>query len=351
MHTMPPPLKMQRAYLRRNAAYNGLFVFGVRTTGIFCRPTCAARKPLPRNVEYFPTAMAALAAGYRPCQRCRPLALDDQPEWVSTLLSEITANPSARITEETLRKKGIDPTTARRYFLRRYGMTFHAFARAWRLTGAWNQIRKGGTLDDAVFASGFESHSGFRQAFVRTFGNPPGRCRNAECVVVSWLRSPLGPLVVGATTQGVCLSEFADRPMIKAQLTRLSRLFGSRVAPGANEHVEQLRVELAGYFVGSVKRFSVPLVYPGHPFQRQVWERILDIPYGETCSYEDLAIAIGARTATRAVGCANNLNRLSILIPCHRVVRKDGTLGGYGGGLWRKQYLLALERSHRNGPT
>ncbi|MGH7254270.1 MAG: Ada metal-binding domain-containing protein, partial [Nitrospirales bacterium] len=108
---MPPPSEMARAYLHRDPAYNGLFFLGVRTTGIFCRPTCSARKPLPENVEYFPTARAALSAGYRPCKRCRPLALDEQPEWVSALLSDLEADPSARITERMLRERGIDPTT------------------------------------------------------------------------------------------------------------------------------------------------------------------------------------------------------------------------------------------------
>jgi AraC family transcriptional regulator, regulatory protein of adaptative response / methylated-DNA-[protein]-cysteine methyltransferase len=351
MHTMPPSSEMERAYRRRDASYNGLFFFGVRTTGIFCRPTCPARKPLPENVDYFPTARAALAAGYRPCKRCRPLAVDDQPEWVSALLSDIDVAPSTRITEETLRAKGIDPTTARRYFLRHFGMTFHAFARATRLTSALNRMREGGTLDNSVFASGFDSHSGFREAFVRTFGGPPGHYRDRDHVVLSWLRSPLGPLLAGANAQGVCLVEFTDRRMIAAQLATAGRLFGARVTAGSNEHLEQLRAELAGYFVGSVQRFSVPVVYPGSPFQRQVWEELLRIPYGETRSYEELAIAIRTPTATRAVGRANGLNRLSILIPCHRVVRKDGTLGGYGGGLWRKQYLLDLERSHRQGPA
>lgn len=349
MDTMPPTAEMERAYLERDASYNGLFFLGVRTTGIFCRPTCPARKPLPKNVEYFPTARAALVAGYRPCKRCRPLESDDQPQWASDLLADVERNPASRIADSDLRARGIDPGTVRRYFLRRYGMTFQAFTRARRLSGAFNQIRENGALDTAVFESGYESHSGFRDAFVRTFGKPPGRYRNGKCVFLSWLRSPLGPLVAGATDEGICLLEFTDRRMLEAQFAAVRRLFEAPVVPGSNEYLERLRGELASYFTGSLRNFSVPLIYPGTPFQQRVWEQLLAIPYGETRSYEELAVALGKPKAMRAVGRANGLNRLAILIPCHRVINKNGELGGYGGGLRRKQYLLDLERSAVEG--
>jgi AraC family transcriptional regulator of adaptative response/methylated-DNA-[protein]-cysteine methyltransferase len=344
MNTTLPTAEMERAYLERDVSYNGLFFLGVRTTGIFCRPTCPARKPLPKNVEYFPTAREALAAGYRPCKRCRPLESDEQPPWASELLSEVERDPASRITEADLRTRGIDPATVRRYFLRHYGMTFQAFTRARRLGGALNQIREGGTLDAAVYESGYESHSGFRDAFARILGDTPGSCRDHDCVFLSWLRSPLGPLVAGATADGVCLLEFSDRRMLEAQLATVQRLFDAPVVPGSNQHLETLRGELASYFAGSLKSFSVPLTYPGTAFQQRVWEQLLAIPYGETRSYQELAAAVGAPRAVRAVGRTNGLNRIAILIPCHRVVNKNGALGGYGGGLRRKQYLLDLER-------
>lgn len=345
MSTLPPPAEMERAYLARDASYNGLFFLGVRTTGIFCRPTCPARKPLPKNVEYFATASAAISAGYRPCKRCRPLAVDDQPAWVTELLADVERDPAVRMTEGDLRRRGIDPATVRRYFLRHYGMTFQAFARSWRMSGALTLIRQGGDLDDAVFESGYESHSGFREAFVRTFGDPPGSYRGGDCVSLSWLRSPLGPLVAGATSEGICLLEFSDRRMLEAQFATVRKLFRLPVTPGSNPHLEHLEREIEAYFAGTLQSFEVPLVYPGTPFQEQVWRQLLTIPYGETRSYEDLAIAIDNPKAVRAVGRANGLNRIAILIPCHRVVNKDGQLGGYGGGLRRKQYLLDLERT------
>ncbi|MDN5850389.1 MAG: methylated-DNA--[protein]-cysteine S-methyltransferase [Nitrococcus sp.] len=342
---MPPTTEMERAYVKRDASYNGLFFLGVRTTGIFCRPTCPARKPLPKNVEYFPTARAALVAGYRPCKRCHPLETDEQPQWISDLLADVERDPSSRISEADLRAKGIDPATARRYFLRQYGMTFHAYARARRLAGALSRIREGETLDNAVFDSGYESHSGFRDAFARTFGRTPGNSDDQDCVFLSWLRSPLGPLVAGATSEGICLLEFTDRRMLETQFATVRRLFKMPILPGSNKHLEKLRVELENYFAGSLERFSVPLTYPGTGFQRQVWEQLLAIPYGKTRSYSELATALGQPKAVRAVGRANGLNRIAILIPCHRVVNKNGDLGGYGGGLRRKQYLLDLERS------
>lgn len=343
MSTMLPTTEMERAYLERDAAYNGLFFLGVRTTGIFCRPTCPARKPLPRNVEYFATARAALHAGYRPCKRCRPLETDAAPAWAAELVSEVKSNPGVRITDADLRARGIDPATARRHFLRAYGMTFQAFARARRLSGAFQQIRNGGTLDDAGLAGGFESASGFRAAFARQFGAAPGSYRAGACVLLAWLPSPLGPLVAGATAEGVCLLEFTDRRMLEAQFTTLRRRLGPAV-PGTNDHLQLLRDELERYFAGTLRLFTVPLVYPGTPFQERVWKGLLNIPYGETRSYEDLAVAVGSPKAVRAVGRCNGLNRIGIVIPCHRVVNKDGKLGGYGGGLRRKQYLLDLER-------
>ncbi|MEW6758280.1 MAG: methylated-DNA--[protein]-cysteine S-methyltransferase, partial [Acidobacteriota bacterium] len=187
-------------------------------------------------------------------------------------------------------------------------------------------------------------HSGFREAFARTFGTPPGRSREAVSVLVDWIESPLGPLVAGASPEGICLLEFTDRRMLEAQFQTLRRRLKCAAVPGRNAHHERLGRELEAYFRGDLRRFTVPLVFPGSPFQRRVWEELQGIPYGETRTYEEVALAAGAPGACRAAGAANGRNRLAILIPCHRVVNKDGRLGGYGGGLWRKRRLLELER-------
>lgn len=337
--------EMTRAYQESDATYSGLFFLGVRTTGIFCRPTCPARKPLPKNVEFFPTVHAALMSGYRPCKRCRPLQADDQPPWVAELLADIEREPAARITDADLKKRGIDPATVRRYFLKQFGMTFQAFTRARRLSASYQHIQANGSVDDAALESGFDSQSGFRDAFLRTFGDPPSTARNGDCVLLSWIQSPLGPLITGATKDGICLLEFSERQRLESQFATVRKQFGIPVVPGSNRHVETLHGELAAYFAGALQSFSVPLVYPGTDFQRRVWAQLLTIPYGETRSYEDIAVALGDRNAVRAVGRANGQNRIAIVIPCHRVVDKSGALGGYGGGLRRKQFLLDLERS------
>lgn len=352
MQTLPSIREMQRAYQGSDRSYDGIFVLGVRTTGVFCRPSCRARKPRPENVEYFASARAALFAGYRPCKRCRPLASNGQaPPWVQSLLAQIERAPHERLRDAGLRARGIDPARARRYFLQHYGMTFQAYCRGRRMTQALQDIRKGAKLDEVVLGHGYDSHSGFREAFARTFGTAPGQSADTDCIVLGWLESPLGPLVAGASADGVCLLEFTERRMLEAQFATLRKRFRCALVPGENQHLLRLKEELTRYFAGSLQEFSVPLVYPGSPFERRVWDELRRIPYGATCSYEDVARRIGSPGAQRAVGRANGLNRIAIVIPCHRVVNKDGKLGGYGGGLWRKQFLLDLERRDLLRPT
>jgi len=321
--------EMERALRERDAAYEGLFFFAVRTTGVFCRPTCGARKPRPENVEYFPRARDAVRAGYRACKRCRPLDIGAASQATSA---------------------GLDPSTVRRRSRRRYGVTRNALARGRRLASAMQRLREGGTIDDAMAASGYASHSGFREAFAKAFGAPPGRAAaRGDVVLLDWFESPIGPLLAGATADGVCLLEFAEPARLPAQIAMLARLFDAPVLPGSNAHLRLLGSELATYFAGRLQQFTVPLLYPGTPFQRKVWEALLAIPHGETRSYEQIAIAAGSPRAVRAVGSANGRNRIAIVIPCHRVVNKSGSLGGYGGGLRRKEFLLELERGGTGG--
>lgn len=347
VQALPPRAEMERARRSRDASYDGVFWVGVRSTGIFCKPSCPARSPLERNVVYYGSVKAALCAGLRPCKRCKPLEVGGEPPaWVATLLTRLRANPEQRIRDQDLRRLGIEPARARRYFQRQYGMTFHAFARGWRLRGAFQRLKQGAQLDQVALEHGFESHSGFRDAFTRLLGRPPGKSRRADCVTVSWLESPLGPLVVGASDAGVCLLEFSDRRRLEGQFQALRQRFGA-ILPGTHRWLDQLGQELREYFAGTRREFTVPLVYPGTPFQVKVWNALRQIGYGETRSYEQLAWAVGVPKASRAVGTANGQNRLAIVIPCHRVVNKDGKLGGYGGGLWRKQLLLNLEQGVR----
>lgn len=347
MRSLPPVSEMVRAYRARDPSYDGIFFVGVKTTGIFCRPTCPAKSPLPRNVEYFATPKEALFSGYRACKRCRPATLANRPSWADALLQEIDRDPALRLRDGDLRARGLDPSTVRRFFTRNFAMTFHAYQRARRLSTALSSIRAGTSLDHAGFDVGYESASGFRDAVRKNFGAPPGRAAARDAITLAWLESPLGPLVAGARDDGVCLLEFTDRRMLEKQFAVLRRWFGAPLAPGSHPLLDRLRDELDRYFAGDLREFSLPLVYPGTPFQRRVWDELLRVPYGETRSYQELARATGDARAVRAVGRTNGLNRIAILIPCHRIVNKNGDLGGYGGGLRRKQFLLDLERSGR----
>lgn len=336
---------MYRALVDRDSGYDGVFFVAVKTTGIFCRPTCPARKPQKENVEFYRSVGEALSAGYRPCKRCRPLEpRGEVPEWLTGLLAQVDGDPARRWTDADIRALSLDPARVRRWFQTHHGMTFHAYQRARRLGLALGQIRNGGDQTGAAFDHGYESLSGFREAFERLFGAAPGRRRSASHAVVTRYLTPLGPMLAAATDEGVCLLEFHDRRMLETQIRRVRARLGCEISPGRNAHLELLEDELARYFRNRLERFTAPLVLAGTGFQEAVWRRLLEIPYGETLSYEQLARDIGRPGAQRAVGRANGDNRLAIVVPCHRVIRSDGTLCGYGGGLWRKQYLLDLER-------
>jgi AraC family transcriptional regulator of adaptative response/methylated-DNA-[protein]-cysteine methyltransferase len=199
----------------------------------------------------------------------------------------------------------------------------------------------------AALASGYESISGFREAFKNWFGDSPTNSKSAaDPILMNRILTPLGPLVVAATASNVCLLEFADRRMLETQLKRVQKAYQSVFAPGKNEVIEHLEQELAEYFSGDRSEFTVPVEAIGTEFQMKVWSRLKTIPYGKTTSYEKMAVGIGKPGAQRAVGRANGDNRIAMIIPCHRVIRSDGTLSGYGGGIWRKQWLLDHEQKN-----
>ena len=341
---------MYQALCQRDATYEGVFVAAIRTTGIFCRPTCGARKPLRENTEFYRSPHAALSAGYRPCKRCHPLEPNGTtPSWLQPVLELVERDSTRRWTDADLRQMGVDPGRARRWFREHHGMTFHAYLRSRRLGSALERIRDGDDLSRAAFEHGYESLSGFRDAFNRVFDKTPGRSRESEPIVVTRLLTPLGPMIAAAVEQGVCLLEFADQRSLESQLQKLGQRLGTGIVPGNHNQLALLQDELDRYFAGDLREFSVNLVYSGTEFQAACWDWLRTIPYGTTRSYGEQARAIGKSSAQRAVGRANGDNRLAILIPCHRVIRGDGQLSGYGGGLWRKRWLLDHERRHMDG--
>jgi AraC family transcriptional regulator of adaptative response/methylated-DNA-[protein]-cysteine methyltransferase len=344
--TLPPEDEMYRAFLERDTRYDGIFFTAVRTTGIFCLPSCSAKKPRRENLEFYATAKEALAMGYRPCKRCRPMERPGRtPEPIRRLLAELERDPTRRYRDDDLRARGLDPAAVRRWFKRHHGMTFQAYQRALRLGSALGKLARGEPVTRTAFDSGYDSLSGFQEALRRITGRSPARSRDVEVVHLTRVITPIGPMLLGATDRGVCLLEFTDRRMLETQLRRIARQLDCVFVPGANEHARRLEAELEAYFAGALRTFETPLDMFGTPFQRRVWEALLQIPYGETRSYAEQARAIGEPNAVRAVARANGDNRIAIVIPCHRVIGSDGKLTGYGGGLWRKQYLLELERA------
>jgi AraC family transcriptional regulator of adaptative response/methylated-DNA-[protein]-cysteine methyltransferase len=344
--TLPPEKEMYTALIKKDSSYVGIFWVGVKSTGVFCKPTCTARKPKEENVEYFSSVRNAIYSGYRACKVCKPLNLKgDSPEWFVDLIAKIDEGPTKRWRDYDLVRMNLNPNKVRRWFKKNYDMTFHAHLRSKRLGHAIGRIKHGESVTKTAFGHGFESLSGFADAIKNLSGTSPGSAKDKTLIYINRIETPLGPMVSGATDNGLCLLEFADRRMLETQLKRLVKWLKGLIVAGENKFIQQVSRELKKYFSGDLKKFSVQLVLPGTEFQKSVWNELVKIPYGETSTYEKIAEQIKNPKSVRAVGTANGDNRLAIIIPCHRVIGKDGKLHGYGGGLWRKQKLLEIENA------
>lgn len=342
---LPPSETMYRALVNRDSSFEGIFYAGVRTTGIFCRPTCSAKKPARENVDFFATPSEALHGGYRPCLRCQPMDPDKRPpKLIERLRAEVERARGGRLTDKELAALSIDPSTARRQFKRHYGMTFQAYHRARRMGLAMREVRRGGRVDEAKNGSGFDSASGFREAFTRIFGDPPTAAKSRAPMFAERIETPLGAMVAVADDKGLRLLEFADRRATERELSILRKRLRTNIVPGEHPHLEAVRSQLGDYFSGKNLEFDLPLAPIGSDFQLRTWKILRSIPVAETRSYSWMAERLGIPNARRAVGRANGTNMMCIVIPCHRVIRADGTLCGYGGGLWRKKWLLEHEQ-------
>lgn len=339
----------QRAYyqalLDKNPDYEGIFYVGIKSTGVFCRPTCPARKPKFENCAFFETAQQALLSSFRPCKRCCPLSHPQQTSvLVQVLVNAVEKDPSKRWKEKDFQDLSVDESTARRKFKKRFGMTFVAYARARRLGLAMKHIRKGSSVIEAQLDAGYESSSGFRDAFSRIMGAAPTKLGHHHILKASWLDTRLGPMIAIGDDKALYLLEFVDRRGLEREIERLRQRTKSAIIPGTTKAIHSIKNELSQYFTGNLKAFKTPLFLLGSPFQKRIWEELQKIPYGETRSYAQLAETIGKPSAFRAVANANGANQFAIVIPCHRVINSNGELGGYGGGLPRKKWLIAHER-------
>jgi AraC family transcriptional regulator of adaptative response/methylated-DNA-[protein]-cysteine methyltransferase len=343
-HPLSDPETLYTALLQRDSTFEGIFVVGVKTTGVFCRPTCRARMPKRENVEFFDSAHEALLHGYRPCKICTPLEYKGAPPaWLRPLLEEINEATPIKLKDSHLRQRGLNPSRVRYWFKKQHGMTFQEYLRVLRIGQAFGRIRHGGKVASTAFESGYQSLSGFADTFKKTADFAPSRSQSKHLIPTTRILTPLGPMLAAATDDGICLLEFIDRRMLETQLSRVSKSLNAKNVPGSHHYFDPLNQQLDEYFSGKRKEFDIPLVLPGTPFQKRVWAGLQAIPYGSTRSYKEQAQAIGSPNAVRAVAKANGDNRVAILIPCHRVIGANGELVGYGGGLSRKQYLLKLE--------
>jgi AraC family transcriptional regulator of adaptative response/methylated-DNA-[protein]-cysteine methyltransferase len=266
------------------------------------------------------------------------------PEWLAPLLDAVDREPARRWRDRDLRTLGLSPSRIARWFKQHHGMTFHAYSRLRRLGGALGHIQRGAQVTMAAGDAGYESLSAFNDAFLKFAGASPTAARGRTIVHVARLESPVGQLLVGVTDKSLVLLEFVDRRMLPAQIARIARALDCVFTPGDTPLLSRVRRQLDEYFSGTRTAFDLPLAMTGTPFQTSVWNALLAIPSGATRSYKEIADAIGRPEAVRAVARANGDNRIAIVIPCHRVIGADGKLVGYGGGLWRKQRLLDLER-------
>ena len=345
-------IKQKRVYysalIERNKKYDGIFYVGVKTTGVFCHATCPAKKPKFENCEFFSTAKEALLASYRPCKRCNPLLPpSQQSETIKRLIEAVEDNPEKRWKNQDFQSLGVDESTARRQFKKRFGMTFVEYARARRLGLAMNQIRAGSTVINAQLEAGYESGSGFRDAFTRILGKVPAKT-DGKALFASWIDTPLGPMIAIVDENYLYLLEFVDRRGLEKEIERLRRRLKVGIIPGKTDITKQIKAELSDYFSGRSYIFCTPCYFLGSAFEKSVWNALKLIPLGQTCSYITVARQIGRSNSFRAVANANGKNQLAIIVPCHRIINENGELGGYGGGLNRKQWLITHEKGGTN---
>lgn len=336
-----------QAIIRKDPEFEGIFITAVKTTGIFCRPVCTARKPKPENVEFYDSTEDAILHGYRPCKVCKPLEYENEtPEYIQNIIDELHQKPFIKLKDYDLVKRGIEPNQIRRWFQKHHGITFHAYHRLMRINTAFHKINEGEKIIESAFETGYESLSGFNDGFQSVFGSSPSESSDKAVINIIRFTTPLGPMFACATKEGLCLLEFTNRKMLESEFKDLAKRLNAVILPGHNSFLDLAQLQIKEYFDGSRQDFDIPLHTPGTEFQNSVWKILNEIPYGETRSYKKQAEILGKPDAVRAVASANGMNRISIIIPCHRVIGENGNLTGYAGGLARKKWLLDHEKKH-----
>jgi AraC family transcriptional regulator of adaptative response/methylated-DNA-[protein]-cysteine methyltransferase len=337
----------------KDAAQDGRFVYAVATTGVYCKPSCASRRPLRRNVQFFATPADAERAGFRACKRCRPSseASNVMTSVVHELARQIDANPEQSFRLEQLAKRaGYSPFYLQRSFKAIIGSSPKEYQTAARLRTLKHELRRDAPVSEAIYQAGFGSGSRVYEKTDGQLGMTPSEYRSGgKGLTISYAsgRTPLGLLMIGATDRGICFLQFGDGDRELAD--ELARQFpAATLQTMPSTHEEQFESWMAAlnrHLRGLEPRLDLPLDVRGSAFQLIVWRYLQKLPYGEVRSYAEVAAGIGKPSAARAVARACATNNVALLIPCHRVVRGTGELGGYRWGLQRKRVLLDTERA------
>lgn len=342
------------AIQNRDATLDGEFFYGVMTTGVYCRPSCASRRPLRKNVRFFDTTAEAEKAGLRPCKRCRPKAHTSANvlnQVVHELARQIDAQPEQKISLEQLAQRaGYSPFHLQRSFKAIMGSSPKEYQTAARVRMLKQELRNEKPVADAIYEAGFGSGSRVYEKADGQLGMTPSEYRSGgKGLTISYASgpTPLGLMMIGATDRGICFLQFGETDQVL--LGELRQQFSAATAqPMPESHRPQFEAWLAAlnrHLRGLEPRLDLPLDVRGTAFQLIVWRYLQKVPYGEVRSYSEVAAAIGKPSAARAVASACASNSIALLIPCHRVVRGTGELGGYRWGVQRKRVLLDTERA------
>jgi len=332
------------AFERRNRAFDGSVIGAVRTTGIYCKPSCPARRPKRENVEFFADAAAARAAGYRACLRCKPDEVGRDRAAVAKAAALIAAAETAPRLAALAAEVGYAEHHFQRLFTRDMGVSPAGYARALRAKRAEHHLEDKKRVTDAIYDAGYSGPSRFYADAKARLGMAPSAWRDGgrgETIRWTSFDSPLGPMLIAATEKGICRLTFEDGE------NALRRIFPNAALVRDEGAMARLVEGALAAIARPAAMPDLPLDVAGTAFQEAVWRELRKIPPGETRSYAQIAAAVGKPGAVRAAGSANGANHVAVLIPCHRVVRSDGSLGGYAGGIERKRRLLEAE-GHRS---
>ena len=348
--TMPSEQEMHAALAERDKAYDGRFFFAVTTTGVFCRPSCGARPARSENLRFYPDADSAIASGFRPCKRCRPTNIAPGLSVLVKVAQYIETHADERLTLGGLSKQAcLSPSYFQRVFKAAFGVSPKAYQDAIRMKRFKAALKEGDDVTGAVFSAGFGSISRVYGEEARNLGMTPTAyraCGAGETIAYAYRDTALGPIVMAATARGVCFVQFGkDLEHLLDQLRSefpMAKLITSAAqdAPDLDAWIEALDAHISQ----GTPRPDLPIDMYGTAFQMKVWRFLLSVREGDVISYGDLAARIDKPKAGRAVASACAANRIGVLVPCHRVLRGNGELGGYRGGVERKRALLDMER-------